>query len=233
MVITDEMLRGSAETACQIYLESIDREFAAAPEHKFSARFERRMKRMIREQKRTPLMNSLISVMKKVAVFFIVLLIGSTVVTVSVEAYRTRFISFVKKITGKTTTYEYRIGDVPYLQADLARSVTGYIPETFRVTRLETSARHYYAHYADGNGHDFSLELTFVDASSTGFVSIDTEDSELKEVYVNENEAVLNTKDDERQLIWSVNNVLCLLAGNIEESEMLRIAEAVEIIFED
>ena len=70
MVITDEMLRGSAETACQIYLESIDREFASAPKHKFSARFERRMKRMIREQKRTSLMNSLIVVMKKVAVFF-------------------------------------------------------------------------------------------------------------------------------------------------------------------
>lgn len=233
MVITDEMLRGSAEKACAIYLDSIDREFADAPEHTFSARFERRMKRMIREQKRTPQMNALISAMKKVAVFFVILLIGSAVVTVSVEAYRMRFISFVKKITGKATTYEYRIGDVPYLRADLARSVTGYIPETFRPTDIVTSERHYYAHYADGNGHDFSLELTYVDSSSTGFVSIDTEDSELKDVYVNENEGVLNTKDDERQLIWSVNNVLCLLAGNIEESEMMRIAEEVEIVFED
>ena len=55
----------------------------------------------------------------------------------------------------------------------------------------------------------------------------------MKYIMINDFEAVLNAKDDERQLIWSVNNVICQLAGNIDEDEMMRIAEEVEIVFED
>ena len=233
MVITDEMLRDSAERACTLYLDTIDKEFAAAQEHIFSAHFARNMRRMIRQQQRTPRMNTFVKAMRKVAVFFAVLLIGSAAVTVSVEAYRTKFISFVKKVTRRATTFEYSIGDVEYLTADLSKSITGYIPETFRPKRIERSARHYYAYYADDSGHDFSIEMIYVDASSSGVVAIDTEGSVLREITVNGYEAILNTKDDERQLIWSVNNVLCQLAGNIGEDKMVRIAEGVEIIFED
>ena len=162
-----------------------------------------------------------------------VLMLGLGIVTVSVEAYRDQFIKFVKKVTRRSTTYEYRIGNVPYLKADLRKSVIGYVPEGFSVAKQSLYEDYCYINYADTIGHDYSIELTFVDSSTSGFVSIDTEGSELKYIMINDFEAVLNAKDDERQLIWSVNNVICQLAGNIEESEMMRIAEEVEIVFED
>lgn len=232
MVITDEMLRDSAEPAAAIYLEDLEKQVADVPEHIFSARFERRMRRLIRAQRRTPRMNAFIGAMQKAAGFFAVLMLGLGIVTVSVEAYRDQFIRFVKKVTRRSTTYEYRIGNVPYLKADLRKSVIGYVPEGFSIAKQSLYEDYCYINYADTIGHDYSIELTFVDSSTSGFVSIDTEGSELKYIMINDFEAVLNAKDDERQLLWSVNNVICQLAGNIDEDEMIHIAEEITILFE-
>lgn len=232
MVITDEMLRDSAEMAAAIYLEDLEKQIADVPGHKFSARFERRMRRLIRVQKRTPRMNVFIGAMQKAAVFFAVLMFGLGIVTVSVEAYRDQFIRFVKKVTRRSTTYEYRIGNVPYLKADLRKSVIGYVPEGFSIFKSDISERYLYIYYRDDANYNFSIQLIYVDSNSNGVISIDTENSEMKDLLINGYEAVLNTKEDERQLLWSINNVMCLLAGNIDEAEMIHTAEKIEVLFD-
>ncbi len=233
MMISDEMIICSAEKACEIYLDSIDKEFANAPDYAVSLRFKRRMRKLIKEQNRTPQERYLVNVMRKAAVFFIVLLIGMATLVVSVEAYRVRFINYVKKITGRATTYKYFIENTPYLNADLSDIEIRYIPEAFYSIAEQSDERHFYAHYSNTSGCDFSIELTYVDSSSSGFISIDTEGSELKNISINRNAAVLNKKEDEKQLIWSINNVLCQIAGNIEEEEIIHIAESIIVYFKN
>ncbi|MCR5323530.1 MAG: hypothetical protein K6E85_09700, partial [Lachnospiraceae bacterium] len=74
MTFTEDNLRMAARQVEQEWEESIDREYGSLPEHHFSKRFERRMKRLIRKQSRTPQGKKFISVTKKVAAIFLIVL---------------------------------------------------------------------------------------------------------------------------------------------------------------
>ena len=63
--------------------------------------------------------------------------------------------------------------------------------------------------------------------------SVDTEGSELSEITVRGEDAILNMKNGYCTLIWSQRNVLCQLYGKIDKEEAIRIAENIEIFFLD
>lgn len=72
-----------------------------------------------------------------------------------------------------------------------------------------------------------------LNGDSASGLSVDTENSELYELTINNEEAIMNLKDGYCTLIWSQRNVLCQLYGRIDSEKAVRIAENMEIVFLD
>lgn len=72
MQITDDMLYQHAPEVRDLWLSTLPSD-ADIPEHKFSRRFERKMKRLIREQRRSPQVNRVIRGLRRVAAIILVI----------------------------------------------------------------------------------------------------------------------------------------------------------------
>ena len=144
MEISDELLHASAEKAAMLYLEEIDAVYAQEEDIKHSSRFLRHMRRMIRDEKRTPGERRFIRIAQRAAVAALVLFAGLFAATMSVEAFREQFISFITGRSSRATDFTYSIGNTEYYDADLTKTVFGYIPEGFEKVEddslLETAA---------------------------------------------------------------------------------------------
>ena len=232
MIISDEMLRENAEKAAQLYLERIDVEYGQESEHVFSRRFERRMRRIIKDQKRSPAKRKFISIMQKVAVAVLVLLVGTFTTTMSVKAYREEFISFIKRVTHRATSIEYRIGDVEYCEVDLSKTVFGYLPEGYEIVEegLLTERIAYYK-LADANSHLLFIDLTVVTDYSTGVLSLNTENTEVSYPVINGEEALLSVDSEGLILVWSRRNVILEISGVVSEEDAIEIAKNIDIFF--
>ena len=232
MIISDEMLRENAEKAAKLYLERINAEFEQETEHVFSGHFERKMRKIIKDQKRSPGQRRFISIVQKAAVILLVLLAGTFATTLSVKAYREEFISFIKRVTHRATNIEYRIGDVEYCEVDLSKTVFGYLPEGYEIVEegLLTERIAYYK-LADANSHLLFIDLTVVTDYSTGVLSINTENTEVSYPVINGEEALLSVDSEGLILVWSRRNVILEISGVVSEEDAIEIAKNIDIFF--
>ena len=78
MKLTDELLEQHAAEARDLWLSTLPQQ-EEVPPHKFSRRFERKMRRLRAEQRRSPRMNRVVHILRYVAACAaVVLCIGGT-----------------------------------------------------------------------------------------------------------------------------------------------------------
>ena len=87
MKITDEMLFKSASEAEDFWLHTLP-DAKVIPEHKFSPKFERKMKKLIRKSKRSKQIDFILKSSKKVAIFCIIVISLTFSGLMTVKAYR-------------------------------------------------------------------------------------------------------------------------------------------------
>ena len=92
--ITDEWLYKYMPVVDEALIRGIEQ--AVDNEHRFSDRFERRMRRLIRKERYLSFRKHAAPIAKRAAVFLIVLLAVAGVLTVSVEALRIKFFDNIK-----------------------------------------------------------------------------------------------------------------------------------------
>ncbi|HDA6215414.1 TPA: hypothetical protein O5M86_003534, partial [Clostridioides difficile] len=94
--ITDDMLRESIPIATKIIIDDLlsDDEL----NHVFSKGFERKMKKLIKQQKRSSLTNKIIFYSKQTAIVFLIVLASLLTITMSSEALRSRFFRLVIRV---------------------------------------------------------------------------------------------------------------------------------------
>ncbi len=229
MNITEEMLYAKAEEATKLYLDSIDSEYSDIPNHRFSYRFRRRIKKIINDQNRSPRVRKLIKYTRAAAIVLFVVLAGLLIATLSVDAAREQFIKIFRKITGRSTDYYYEI-DNKYKDVDLTATEFEYLPKGFEKIFLDVSETEYIVQYSDSNGHEFSAEIIW-DKDMLGTFSIDTENSMISYHDINGENAMLSEKDGECILIWTNKNVITTISGNIASNDILNIARNIEICY--
>lgn len=234
MIISDEMLRENAEKAAKLYLERINSEFEQETEHVFSGHFERKMRKIIKDQKRSPGQRRFISIVQKAAVILLVLLAGTFATTMSVKAYREEFISFIKRVTHRATSIEYRIGDVEYCEVDLSKTVFGYLPEGYEITEQKIWGEEAFYTLKSLDGGTLYVEISVVTDSAVGAISIDTENAKVKSTVIKGEEAILSQKTEKTILVCSDRNVMCVLGGeDISEDDIIKIGENIVFFFEE
>lgn len=224
MKITDDMLYQYAPTAERIWLGSLPDENQLV--HHFSEHFERKMRKLVNQQRHTPAYNQAVLLAKRVAMIVLM----STVVVFSslmmVEAYREKVIEVITQVFHEFTDYHFLSSSTN----EILPSVTfGYIPDGMRQTECESDDTLRCFIYEAEDGAYFELYQHLVTPNSDYGKRVDTEDAEIDRFDINGDEAVLITKHGETTIIWTKQNTIYTFYSNMESSELQEIARQLEI----
>lgn len=228
MEITEAMLYKCAPKAEKLWLSSLPPD-DQIPEHKFSRRFEHKMKKLIRKQRQSPMMKQLISSAKRIAVVILVVATISFSGLMTVEAYRAKFIEVVTEVFYDLTHFSFFSswqGDT-----ELGGIQFSYLPEGMNEIRRETlsdpQSQTIYFETPEGQQLKFSQQLV---ADSTGFdIFLDTEDGTTTTIPFGDYDATLIVKDGTSILLWEDDPYIMLLTGDFPSEEIVKIANGITI----
>ena len=166
----------------------------------------------------------IVDITKRVAIFFIIISVVGAISIMSVEAWRLKILNFFIEVKdnhsdiylkeGMSDNNSYKIADITF----------GYIPDGFTVENTNNTKNNLFVQFTNGNNLYFSLNINDVDAN----LSIDTENADFKKIFLNGVEALLSEKGTIKILVWHNDKYMFTLIGNIETSELIKIAENIK-----
>lgn len=199
------------------------------PKHKFSKRFERKMKRLIKDQKWSPRKKKIVFMAKRVAVF---LLISSTLTfscLMSVEAFRMKVIEIVTEVFEDLTHFSFlspaesldEMGDLTFT----------YLPEEMERVGLEKddNALVQRVYFEDTEGRQLIIDQQSVNNSVGYDVILDTEGSTSSTVIVDGEEGVLVTKGEWTSIMWDDDQYVWLVVGELSPTELIKVADGISL----
>nr|WP_228846453.1 DUF4367 domain-containing protein [Clostridioides sp. ES-S-0173-01] len=196
--ITDEMLYRHASNAEKIILDQLppDEEL----NHVFSKRFERKMKKLIRQEKRNPFIKYTIIYLKRVAVVFLIVVTGLFTITMSVDALRNQFIKIVIEIYEDLTEFIFSKDIQTDKELDFILKEPKYIPKGFKEVEKENTLQGIFIRYENKNGSEIRYRSNQIDSNT---VILDTEDAKVTDVMVNDYKAKYIIKDNSITIFWN------------------------------
>ncbi|HFL2408364.1 TPA: DUF4367 domain-containing protein [Clostridioides difficile] len=206
--ITDDMLRESIPIATKIILDDLPSDDEL--NHAFSKGFERKMKKLIKQQKRSSLTNKIIFYSKRTAIVFLIVLASLFTITMSSEALRSRFFELVIRVYEDLTSFVFSTNEEDNLS--LKNKEPEYIPKGFKeVDRVDDFVITY--------KNDENIEIQYVtDKISSNSIILDTENAKVKDIFVNGYKAKYIRKGTFLQLFWNDNNFIYLLNVDYQNS---------------
>ncbi|ENY8658570.1 DUF4367 domain-containing protein [Clostridioides difficile] len=206
--ITDDMLQESITIATKIILDDLPSNDEL--NHVFSKGFERKMKKLIKQQKRSSLTNKLIFYSKRTAIVFLIVLASLFTITMSSEALRSRFFELVIRVYEDLTSFVFSTNEEDNLS--LKNKEPEYIPKGFKeVDRVDDFVITY--------KNDENIEIQYVtDKISSNSIILDTENAKVKDIFVNGYKAKYIRKGTFLQLFWNDNNFIYLLNVDYQNS---------------
>lgn len=222
----DALLAQHAPAARDLRLSALPQRRDEVPVHRFSRRFERRMRRLCAEQRRTPRANRTLRHLRRaVAVLLILLGISGTV-----YAFRAGVIDVVVQKFREYTAYHYT-SDVSITAAAFPEASFGYLPEGMTEVedeRLRTEDLRFTV-FEDPNGHFFYLTEALIISEGDYQQLVDTEDASVQYTQIMGQSATVVEKDGTCIIVWTYETVGYTLCGDIPLSEMKAVAEAITL----
>lgn len=227
MKITDEMLYDSAPKARDLWLASALPEYI--PEHQFSRRFKRKMKRLMREQRRSARLNRIIHTIHRTVAILLVVATVSFSCLMTVEAYREKFIEIVTHVFHELTDYRFSTESA---SSSLGKSELGVVSLSFIPNGMDKTDEYsdkifYSVSYETEDGIYFDLTCTLITENQDAHKIVDTENAVVQECFVNDEEATIISKDENNTILWTHQNILFQLCGNLPLDIEKQIAKSV------
>lgn len=161
-----------------------------------------------------------------VCLFIISVLVG-TISYYSVEAFRLKVMNLRLQFKEGYANIFIKDGTTDFDSADnndsfkIGNMEFSYMPDGFK---LETYVDNEYIEFKHTNNPSFYISLQIMISESE--ITADTEDGYTTKIKINGNDAFLFKKGNEgTNLVWSSDNVIFSLSGNIVDSEIIKIAE--------
>ena len=167
MKITDDMLYHHAEAAREKWLsETLPPQI---PEHKFSGKFDRKMRKLIREQRHSAQFNRHIKLLRRIAAVFLLVCTISFGCVMTVDAYREKIIETVVRVFNELTDYRFsKSADMPESIAYAFPPTLSYIPDGMIKAEENAGEQLYTVTYEGEDGNFFDLSCTiFTDETQT------------------------------------------------------------------
>lgn len=229
MEITDEMLFEYAAKARDIWLSTLPAD-EDIPEIPTSKAFEKKMQKLIKEQRRTPGTNKFLRYMKQTVAAVLVAALVSFCGLMTVEACRIKVIEVIVYVFNELTDYRFSSEGATTDEIMLPEIIFGFVPEGMSEceNRITASNRRYIL-YEDANEGFFELTQQPIHSGGAYEMILDTEDAIYETIHINENEAYTKEKPDNNDIIWTSGNIVYHLYGNIDMGKMKEIAEKIII----
>lgn len=219
--MTDERLKGYITSAINIKLENIPQDSKIG--HSFSVRFEKKIKKLIKAQKRNPTYILFIKYAKNVAVVLIALFTITIAGIMSVSAYRERIFRFLIKDHVIYSEINVEVDTIEH-QGEFVAVYPSYIPEGYKFfedSNWEESIRRYYKN-DQGGQYDYHQARI-----NPGTFIWNTENVEIEKTMVGTKEITHWSNLGHVFLIWTGDDCFFEIYGNIPKEEAFKIAESL------
>ena len=223
MEVTDELLYQYMPIADEMDLDALEAEIADE-EIVLSKKFERRMKRLMWKEEHK-WVAGFGKFMARVAVVMLCVLGVSLAVTMSVDAYRSKFFQTVQEIWEDSVVHTYDVGEEGQ---EFVPHEPSYIPEGYEeVERIENG---YYLsiEYKDGNNHYISLEQNGIEQGT--WSAIDGEYANEKKHKLEDGYVTLFIYEDGyiNAYYETENYVYIIIANNLELEEIIYMCDSID-----
>lgn len=197
--ITDELLFQHCSNAENFILNQIPDEDDI--NYEYPKEFEKKINKMIKKEKRRPLLNQIHSYTKKVATVFIVFLISLFTVTMSVDALRVKFFETVKEVYEKFMIYKLNIEDNEQLNI-LEHKMINYLPNGFKEIERNEYDNEVVIIYSDGEDY-ITFNYLLIESSN---LYMDKEDAKTSKVQIGNYDVDYIEKENKSRLVWQDEN---------------------------
>ena len=218
----NNLYRAFEETAVSRIIEKVPQ----MPDHRFSRKFERKMKRLIRYGCNEPTHYHKITV-KRLFVCITVALFAAIVMAFSVGAVRNFFKNFFMEVFSTHTTVQTfseninapaSIEDVYIIEVPNGFDIV-YKDEIFELTA--------YVHHEYFKNNDYIFFNQYV--KSEYDVNINTENRPLEYIEINGNDGyIVDLGNNEYYLSWENGDYIFDITGNIGKSALIDVANSVQ-----
>ncbi len=226
MQITDEMLYQHASQAREIWLNTLPQK-DEIPAIACSNRFQWKMNRLLRQQRRSPRTSRVLHNMKRIAAAFLIVATITFAGLMTVEAVRQKVIDFVVHVYHEFTEYRFSSSGEA---ATLPEIRFGYLPEGMEVVTDEFPtqfARH--IQFEDGLGHYLLFRVSTFSQHSSGTITVDTEDAEITTCCLRGIEMTVIMKNGWTVILWTEEDAVFTVDGNLELSALEQVVNGLII----
>jgi len=218
----DKILDDIIDEAALIAAENLGKNMPESKIIEFSTEHEVEMKRIFRKERNKLLFKKILKHSKRVAIFFLALVVLSSVTIFSVEAWRIKIMNFI--IETSQTHSEINFSEDNKGDTYTSDEITlGYIPEGFKLEKSDVSRKSVNLIFKDEDNY-FIFSMDDINAS----MGIDTENASVKKIMINGQEAIYSSNNNVNILVWHDEDFSYMLSGKIGEKEIMKIAENIK-----
>ena len=220
--LTDAFLYDYIPKAERYYLNAIPEERDLS--HEFSKSFLHKMKRLIKQENRTPAMKIFIRQARRVAIIFVLILSLAATTVIGVEALRTRFFDLVVKVYHELTTIDVVSDENGPVDIVFRGIEATYVPLGFEKIQAEEYGISQTIIYEN----EEKAEIIYMQECAANMqMGVDTEGTALETFYIGSYEAKYVSNKGEQQLIWFVGDYVYHLIAPLEKEELVKMAESI------
>lgn len=228
MIITDEMLYQHIAEARDIWLSTLPDD-TELPEFCCSKAFEHKMRKILKERRRSYKNNQIRRYMKQTIAAVLAVAVLTFGGMMTVQAFREKVIEVVVHVFHELTDYRFTSNTEDY---ELPKVEFGFVPNGMNETEYNTyEGSRSYILYENSDGEFFELTLRQIQPDDDAGKILDTEDAITENFVIRGNMATVNTKHGASVIIWSEYNVLYQLYGDIALNDLKEIVQQLKIIY--
>lgn len=220
-IINDDFLYKYVKSTENIIIENLPKEEELS--HEFSKRFEKKVNKLIKQENRTPFMKSFINHSKRAAVIFLIFTTIAFATTMSVEAYRVKFIEIVIEVWEEFTSMIFKSNENSN-DIKLIPSIPEYIPKGFSILEESTNDHMYSVIYIGGNNEEIFYEQRVL---LYGEIILDTENIEDETIEIGNQTITLFTNKGVNQIYWNDGSYSYTLISSINKDEIIEMAKSI------
>jgi|GEM_PF-5678154 len=204
-----------------------------------SKEFEKRMLALFRVRKRKTVTKYILSLSKKVAVCFMLVLILNITLLITVDAYRVNFFNLCVTVKDGFTTFVFT-EDNRESEVEMSRIPeewdTVYLPVSvpggFSIKNSISTGSIKRIIYSDKD-NKLTINFSYYPIKSSTF-SIDTEDSQMDKIYIDANAGYISVKasdgEERTSLVWNDDTTAFSLISTLDKKTVINIAKSVKKI---
>ncbi|MGJ0848506.1 DUF4367 domain-containing protein [Tissierella praeacuta] len=220
-VMDDDFLYKYVKSAENIMIDSLPKEEALF--HNFSKGFQKKMNKLIRQERRSPFIKTFVNYSRKVAIIFLIFISIAFATTMSVEAYRVRFFEVVIEVWEEFTSIIFKekqnIDDGKLIPVN-----STYIPDSFKIIEHEINSYEQFIYWQNDEGIEIMFEQAKITANS---IITDTEGIDIEELLIGEQKIIYFTNKNVNQIYWNDSNYIYAIISEYDKNELLKMVESI------